>query len=252
MFELNEKVAIVTGGNGGIGLGMAHGLAKAGAHIAIFGRNPEKNTSAVRELEAHKVRASAHAVDVTSASAIEDAVGDVADRYGRLDILVNNAGMNISTRPEALLEEDWHTVMDTNVTSAFLCSQKCYPHFQKAGRGKILNCGSMYSLFGSHFSTAYGASKGAIVQLTRSLAASWAAENIQVNCFLPGWINTDLTARGKKRMPDLKDNVLKRTPAGRWGEPSDLEGIAVFLASEASDFITGTAIPVDGGYSICG
>ena len=252
MFELNEKVAIVTGGNGGIGLGMAHGLAKAGAHVVIFGRNPEKNASAVHEIEEHNARASAHVVDVTNAPAIERAVKEVADRFGRLDILINNAGMNISTRPEALREEDWHTVMDTNVTSAFLCSKICYPQFQKAGRGKILNCGSMYSIFGSHFSTAYGASKGAMVQLTRSLATSWAADNIQVNCFLPGWINTDLTARGKKRMPDLNDNVLRRTPAGRWGEPSDLEGIAVFLASEASDFITGAAIPVDGGYSISG
>ena len=252
MFTLNDKVAIVTGGNGGIGLGMARGLAKAGAHIAIFGRNPEKNASAVQEIQAHNVQATAHEVDVTSAESIEEAVADVVDRYGHLDILVNNAGMNISTRPEALREEDWHTVMDTNVTSAFLCSKTCYPHLKKAGHGKILNCGSMYSIFGSHFSTAYGASKGAVVQLTRSLATTWANDNIQVNCFLPGWIDTDLTAGGKKRMPELEGNVLNRTPAGRWGDPSDLEGIAVFLASDASNFITGTAIPIDGGYSING
>jgi 2-deoxy-D-gluconate 3-dehydrogenase len=160
--------------------------------------------------------------------------------------------MNIGVRPEELSEKDWHTVLDTNVTSAFLCSKICYPELQNAGGGKILNCGSMYSLFGASFVPAYGASKGAMVQLTKSLAVAWAADNIQVNCFLPGWINTDLTAGAKKRIPELRDNVLRRTPAGRWGEPKDLEGIAVFLASEASDFITGAAIPVDGGYTISG
>ena len=252
MFDLSRKVAVITGGNGGIGLGMAEGLAKAGATIAIFGRNAGKNAAALDTLNKLGVPASAHEVDVLDSSNIDNAIGDVAERYGRIDILVNNAGMNIGTRPEELLEKDWHTVLDTNVTSAFLCSKRCYPEFQKAGKGKILNCGSMYSIFGSYFSTAYGASKGAVVQLTKSLATAWAADNIQVNCFLPGWINTDLTTGGKRRMPELHDNVLKRTPAGRWGEPDDLAGIAVFLASQASDFITGTAIPVDGGYSISG
>ena len=161
-------------------------------------------------------------------------------------------GARAGGRPEELSEEDWHTVLNTNVTSAFLCSKAIYPELKKAGGGKILNCGSMTTLFGVPFAPAYGASKGAIAQLTKSLATAWAADNIQVNCFLPGWINTALTEGAKERLPDLHDSVLNRTPAGRWGEPKDLEGIAVFLASDASDFITGAVIPVDGGYSASG
>ena len=252
MFDLSGKAAIVTGGNGGIGLGMALGLAKAGAHVAIFGRNQEKNESAVRELKNADDQASVYSVDVTDAVAVETAVGEVAERYERLDILINNAGMNAGGPAEDLSEEDWNAVLSANVTSAFLCSKTCYPEFKKMGGGKILNCGSMSSLFGVSFAPAYSASKGAIVQLTKSLAVGWAVDNIQVNAFLPGWINTDLTAGVKERLPDLHDNVLRRTPAGRWGEPKDLEGIAVFLASEASDFITGAVIPVDGGYAVSG
>ena len=252
MFDLNGKVAIVTGGNGGIGLGMARGLAKAGAHVSIFGRNTEKNEAALRELKDLDDQATAHVVDVTIATAIEKAVRDVTERFGRLDILVNNAGTNFGGRPEDLSEADWNATLNANVTSAFLCSKTCHPEFKKSGGGKILNCGSMYSLFGSSFAPAYAASKGALVQLTKSLATAWATDNIQVNAFLPGWINTDLTARVKEAMPDLHDNVLQRTPAARWGEPKDLEGIAVFLASQASDFITGAVIPIDGGYAISG
>lgn len=252
MFDLTGKVAIVTGGNGGIGLGMARGLAKAGAQVAIFGRNTEKNEAAQRELRGLDGQATAYVVDVTDAAAIENAIREVSEQFGCIDILVNNAGANFGGRPEELSEEDWNATLDANVTSAFLCSKTCHPEFKKSGGGKILNCGSMYSLFGSSFAPAYAASKGALVQLTKSLAASWAADNIQVNAFLPGWINTDLTAGVKEAMPDLHDDVLQRTPAGRWGEPSDLEGIAVFLASQASDFITGAVIPIDGGYAISG
>lgn len=252
MFDLNGKVALVTGGNGGIGLGMARGLAKAGSRIAIFGRNQEKNAAAAKEIEDLGVEVSLHSADVTDNKAIEDGLKAALDHHGRLDILVNNAGMNAGGRPEELSEEDWHTVLNTNVTSAFLCSKAIYPELKKAGGGKILNCGSMTTLFGVPFAPAYGASKGAIAQLTKSLATAWAADNIQVNCFLPGWINTALTQGAKERQPDLHDSVLNRTPAGRWGEPKDLEGIAVFLASDASDFITGAVIPVDGGYSASG
>jgi 2-deoxy-D-gluconate 3-dehydrogenase len=252
MFNLSGKVAIVTGGNGGIGLGMARGLAKAGADVAIFGRNPEKNAAAIQELEKYDRTATAHIVDVTDGEAVEDAVKEVVEQHGRVDILVNNAGLNVAGFPQDLSEEDWHTVMDTNMTSAFLCSKACYPEFKKAGGGKVLNCGSMFSLFAAGFAPAYAASKGAMVQFTKSLATGWAVDNIQANCFLPGWINTDLTLGAKDRMPDLHDNVLKRTPAGRWGEPEDMAGVAVFLASEASDFITGAVIPVDGGYAVSG
>lgn len=249
LFDLSDKVAIVTGGNGGIGLGMVRGLANAGATIAVVGRNAEKSQAAVAEIEALGARAKAVTADVTDAKAVAAMVEEVVATLGGIDILVNNAGTNIRKRPEDLSEAEWHQVIDTNLTSAFLCSKACYPIMKSAGAGKILNNGSMTSLFASPWSTAYASSKGGMVQLTKALATAWAPDNIQVNCFLPGWINTDLTIQARKDVPDLHAHVLKRTPADRWGEINDMSGIAVFLASAASDFITGTAIPVDGGFS---
>jgi 2-deoxy-D-gluconate 3-dehydrogenase len=172
--------------------------------------------------------------------------------FGRVDILVNNAGTNIRKQPQEYSVEEWHTVIDTNLSSAFLGCQAAYPAMVRAGGGKIVNIGSMMSIFGAPFAAPYGASKGGLVQLTRSLATAWARDNIQVNAVLPGWIDTDLTRNARAHVPGLQDRVVARTPAGRWGAPDDLAGIAVFLASPASDFITGTAIPVDGGYSIQG
>ena len=142
--------------------------------------------------------------------------------------------------------------MDTNITSAFLASKACYLFMKRAGRGKILNNGSMLSIFGAPWAPAYAASKGGMVQLTKSLATAWADDGIQVNCFLPGWIDTPLTVQARKDIEGLHDRVLARTPAGRWGSIEDFEGVAVFLASRASDFVTGAAIPVDGGYSVMG
>jgi 2-deoxy-D-gluconate 3-dehydrogenase len=249
LFDLSNKVAIVTGGNGGIGLGMARGLANAGAAIAIVGRNVEKTQAAVSEIRTLGVGSRALITDVTDAGAVVAMVEEVVSTLGGIDILVNNAGTNIRKRPEDLTEAEWHQVIDTNLTSAFLCSKACYPVMKSAGAGKILNNGSMTSLFASPWSTAYASSKGGMVQLTKALATAWAPENIQVNCFLPGWINTDLTIQARKDISDLHEHVLKRTPADRWGEINDMSGIAVFLASAASDFITGTAIPVDGGFS---
>ena len=249
LFDLSNKVAIVTGGNGGIGLGMVRGLANAGATIAIVGRNVDKTKAAVSEIEALGVVSQAVITDVTDSRAVVAMVEEVVSTLGGIDILVNNAGTSIRKRPEDLTEAEWHHVIDTNLTSAFLCSKACYPIMKSAGAGKILNNGSMTSLFASPWSTAYASSKGGMVQLTKALATAWAPDNIQVNCFLPGWINTDLTIQARKDMPDLHEHVLKRTPANRWGEINDMSGIAVFLASAASDFITGTAIPVDGGFS---
>ncbi len=250
LFDLTGKVAVITGGNGGIGFGMAQGLAEAGASIAVVGRNREKSARAVQELEQLNVRALAVEADVTDAAQIEAMVATVVDAFGRLDILINNAGTNIRKRPEDLSESEWHQIMDANLTSAFLCSKACYRHLRENGGGKVLNNGSMMSIFGAPWTPAYGASKGGIVQLTKALATAWAADNIQVNCFLPGWIDTDLTRRARQDVPTLHEHVLKRTPAGRWGEIEDMKGLAVFLASAASDFITGTAIPIDGGFSV--
>jgi 2-deoxy-D-gluconate 3-dehydrogenase len=243
-FDLKGRTALVTGGNGGIGLGMARGLAQAGAQLAIAGRDPEKNRAAAKALDAIAIE-----VDVTDEGSCRAMVDEAAKHLGRLDILVNNAGINIRKAPQDYTLEEWHKVMDTNLTSAFVASQAAYPHFRKAGRGKVVNIGSMMSIFGGGYLAPYGASKGAIVQLTRALASAWAKDNIQVNAVLPGWIDTDLTRRAREELKGLNDRVLSRTPAGRWGEPADLAGIGVFLCSAASDFVTGTAIPVDGGYS---
>jgi 2-deoxy-D-gluconate 3-dehydrogenase len=179
-------------------------------------------------------------------------VKTVASKLGRIDILVNNAGMNVRKQPEDLALTEWHQVIDTNLTSAFICSQAVYPEMKKIGGGKILNNGSMASIFGLPFAPAYSASKGGMVQLTRSLATAWAKDNIQVNCFLPGWIDTELTQGARQQVPGLHERVLARTPTARWGHIDDFAGIAVFLASPASDFVTGTAIPVDGGFSVMG
>jgi 2-deoxy-D-gluconate 3-dehydrogenase len=249
MFNLTGRVAVVTGGNGGIGLGMARGLAKAGACVVIAARDPDKSNTAVAELGGLGADAFAMAVDVTDEKSVTALVEAVHDRCGRLDILVNNAGINIRRPVQDLQLEQWHQVMDTNLTGAFLCARAVYPHMKRAGAGKIINIGSMMSIFGAGFAPAYGASKGGIVQLTKSLAVGWAADNIQVNAVLPGWIDTELTRNARAQVPGLNERVLARSPGGRWGEAGDFEGVAVFLSSPASDFITGVALPVDGGYS---
>ena len=252
LFDLNGKVAVVTGGNGGIGLGMATGLAAAGATVVIAGRNSEKNAAAVSQLLAAGGRAIAIEVDVQQEASCHSLVQKTVTALGRVDILVNNAGMNIRKPPQDYALAEWNQVLQTNLTSAFSCSQAVYPEFKKLGAGKIINIGSMMSIFGASFATPYAASKGGLVQMTRAMACAWAADNIQVNAILPGWIDTALTRQARIDVNGLHERVLERTPAKRWGEPGDFGGIAVFLASAASDFLTGTAIPVDGGYSVQG
>jgi 2-deoxy-D-gluconate 3-dehydrogenase len=251
-FDLTGRVAIVTGGNGGIGLGMARGLAQAGAAVAIVGRNATKSDAAVAELKQRGGKAISVVADVTDKAAVAAMIERVTRELGCIDILVNNAGINVRKPPHALSLEEWDSVIATNLTSAFLCSQAVYPAMKSAGGGKIINIGSMMSIFGASFAPAYAASKGGIVQFTRSCAVAWAADNIQANAILPGWIDTDLTKRARAEIDGLHDKVLARTPAARWGAIDDFEGIAVFLSSAASDFVTGTAIPVDGGFSVMG
>ena len=151
--------------------------------------------------------------------------------------------------PETYTEEEWRTVLDTNLTSAFLCSQAAYPAMKRAGGGKMINIGSMMSLFGAPYATPYASSKGGIVQMTRALATAWAKDRIQVNAVLPGWIDTDLTIRARQQVDGLQQSVEKRTPEGRWGTPADMAGVAAFLASPASDFYTGHLLYADGGYT---
>ena len=252
MFDLKGRVGLVTGGNGGIGLGLARGLAKAGAAVMVAGRNAEKNAAAVAELRALGAEADAVVVDVTEEASVNAMVAATAQRFGGLDILVNNAGINIRNKPEVYELADWHKVIATNLTSAMLASKAAHPHLKAGGHGRVINNGSMLSIFGLPFHIAYAASKGGVVQFTKSLAVAWAADGITANAILPGWIDTDLTRKARADMADLHGNVLARTPAKRWGDPRDFEGIAAFLASDASAFITGTAVPVDGGFSVQG
>jgi 2-deoxy-D-gluconate 3-dehydrogenase len=247
---VRNKVAFVTGGNGGIGLGMAKGLAMAGATVAIAGRNAEKAKTALTELKAIGASAEFVHLDVLQESSCHQAIDQVANKFGRLDILVNNAGTSVRKPPEELTAADWHLVMNTNLTSAFFCSQAAYPHMKRAGGGKIINIGSMMSTYASSYAAPYASSKGAIVQMAKSLAVAWAKYNIQVNAILPGWIDTELTRKAREQVQGLHDKVLARTPAQRWGNPGDFAGVAVFLAAAASDFVTGAAIAVDGGYSV--
>jgi len=250
LFDLTGRVALVTGGNGGIGLGMAAGMASCGASVMIAGRNAAKAETALASLRGIGAAAEFGSADVTRKAECVKLVQDTLARFGRLDILVNNAGTAIRKMPQDYTEEEWHAVMDTNLTSAFLLSQAVYAPMQQAGGGKIINIGSMMSLFGAPYAVPYASSKGGIVQMTRSFATAWAKDNIQVNAVLPGWIDTELTQRARQQVQGLHERVEARTPAGRWGGPQDMAGIAAFLASPASDFVTGTAIPVDGGYSV--
>jgi len=251
LFSLQGKAAIVTGGNGGIGKGIARGFAAVGGDIVIAARNQAKINETAREIkDEFDVQVLGMQVDVRQEDQIRAMVTQVLNRFRRIDILVNNAGINIRNMPQDYLLSEWDEILNTNLRSAFLCSKAVYPAMKEVGSGKIINIGSMTSIFGGAKLAPYGTSKGGIVQLTRSLAVAWAPDNIQVNAILPGWINTDLTRQARKDLPGLNERVLGRTPIGRWGEPDDLAGAAIFLASHTSGFVTGIALPVDGGFSV--
>lgn len=249
MFDLTGRVAVVTGANSGIGWGIASALGGAGATVVVAGRRPDKNAEAAGRIEALGGKAVPIEVDVEQEESCRALIAQAAERLGRIDILVNNAGLANRKQPQDYTVAEWHKVIDVNLTGAFVCSHAAYPHMVRAGGGKIINIGSIMSILGASFAVAYAASKGGIVQMTKVLACAWAKDNIQANAILPGWVDTDFTQRAREQVEGLNDRVLARTPAGRWGRPGDFAGIALLLASDASGFITGAAIPVDGGYT---
>jgi 2-deoxy-D-gluconate 3-dehydrogenase len=250
-FDLTGKVAVVTGGNGGLGLAMALGLAGAGACVVVAARNADKTAQAVTQIESLGARARGLSVDVSQESDIYRMVDQAIEAFGRVDILVNNAGMVVRKDPQELSTDEWDQVLGVNLRAAFLASKAAYPHMKSQGGGKIINIGSMFSIFGGGGSGApYSASKGGIVQLSKSLAVAWAKDNIQSNAILPGWFMTELTADIPVKQPERYDLISRRIPTGRWGEPAELQGTVVFLASPASDYVTGAVITVDGGYSV--
>ena len=252
-FSLANRVAVVTGGNRGIGRAMALGLASAGAAVAILARDPDKNAAVVAELEAMGVRAMAVALDVTARDTLAPAIAEVEATLGPIDILINNAGnTDISGGVLSQSEAGWDNAIATHLDATFLLSKLAATSMVARKRGKIINLASMYSIFGAAALPSYGAVKGAIVQLTKAMAVELAPHGIQVNAIAPGWIATEMTAVARDD-PDWKgfnDLLMTRTPAGRWGEADECAGAAVFLASPAADFVTGIVLPVDGGYSV--
>ncbi len=249
LFDLTGNVAVITGGNGGIGRSIAIGLAESGASVAIFGRNEEKNKKTLAELKKTGVPVMALQVDISNRSKLAPALKKVEDELGKISILVNNAGIvSLSGGVLNETEEDWDGVIETQLNAVFLLSKLVAKSMVEQKKGKIINIGSMYSFFGSGLIPSYSTAKGAVIQLTKSMAIELAPFNVQVNAIAPGWFETDMTAP-VKTMP-LNDEIILRTPAGRWGQTDEIAGTAIFLASKASDFVTGETIRVDGGFAI--
>lgn len=244
-FSLDGRVALVTGGNGGLGLMMAQSLRTAGAKVAIAGRNRAKNDAVRDRVDA------AYEMDVTKQETVDAAMAALLADFGRIDILINNAG-NVEVGSALEVEKArFESVMETHVSGSYICSQAAAKAMVARGNGgKIINIGSMYSLFGSPVAASYATAKAAILGLTRSLAVDFARHNIQANAILPGWYPTEITEAIQKS--PLGNHIQRLTPAGRWGNGEDIGDVAVFLASPASNFVTGVALPVDGGYSITG
>ena len=246
MFDLSGKVAIVTGANTGLGQGMAVALAKAGADIALVGRTPPSDT--IEQITKFDVKSQAIMADLSDTDAVTDVVAETVSQLGRADILVNNAG--IIKRNEAIdfTAADWDAVMNVNLRTLFFLSQAFARHLVGEGKsGKIINIASMLTFQGGIRVPSYTASKSAVGGLTKALANEWAAHGINVNAIAPGYFKTNNTAA---LQADEKRNaeILGRIPSGRWGEPSDMGGAVVFLASEASNYVQGITLPVDGGW----
>ena len=248
LFDLSGRVAVVTGGNGGIGRGMALGLAQAGAAVAVVARNEQKNRRVVNELEELGVPAVAVEADLAQREQLPAVFQQVEKKLGPVDILVNNAGIAVLGGVLELSPGDWDRVFETNLNACFLLSKLAARSMVQQGGGKIINIASELALFGSAHVPSYSASKGALVQLTKSMAIELAKFNVQVNAIAPGFIDTDMVAPIKE-MP-LYDDVIKRTPAGRFGTPEECAGTAIYLASHASDFVTGATIYLDGGFAV--
>ena len=248
-FDLTGKVALITGGNGGIGRAIASDMAQAGSDIVIVDQNMGNLTEIVKETGNLDRRCKGIECDVTNSDDITATVETAEKEFGRLDILVNAAGVTGGGPPQSISEEEWDRIIDINLKASFRFCQAVYPAFVKTGAGRIINIGSIYSILGSSVAVHYSASKGGIVQMTKSLALSWANENIHVNAILPGFVRTPMTAAIREDQA-FYQSIIERTPTGRLAEPGDISPTAVFLASSASGFITGQSIVVDGGYSV--
>ena len=245
IFDLKGKVAIVTGGNGGIGLGMAKGLAEAGAKIAIAAQNEAKGKKAIAEIEQLGSEAAFFPVDIGKEEDCRKMIAAVAAKFGRIDILDNCSGIAIRKRPETYTDAEWHQVMNINLTGTFACCQAVYPEMKKAGGGKIINIGSLMSVFGGPMSLPYAASKGAVDTLTVGLAKEVAGDGIRVNAVRPGLIRTDIHADCGE--PGRVDRLSASIPLQRGGTPEEVAAAVLWLCSDEASYTTGTFIDVSGG-----
>ncbi len=250
LFNLADKVAIITGGNGGIGLGIAKGLALAGAKVAIVGRNQDKIDNAVQVLKDGGADALGIQADVSLEDDVSRMVSETVAHFGRIDILVNNAAISWGILAEETTLEEWNNFIAINLTSCFLTSKACFPEMVKVGGGKIINIGSVITQMGFGRLTHYAAAKGGMDHMTQSLAQGWAKHNIHVNAVLPGLVHTEMVPCFGPNKTKAVDYVVSRTPVGRHGMPEDFQGITILLASGASDFITGAIMVVDGGWTL--
>lgn len=247
LFNLQGKRVLITGGTQGIGAAIAKGLGEAGASLVINGRNPEKLAESLHRFRQAGIEASGSLFDITDAKRVKQAVDEIEETGGPIDILVNNAGIIKRAPAQDLEEDDWEDVIRTNLTAPFILSKYVGRSMIKRRCGKIINICSLMSELGRETVAAYAAAKGGLKMLTRNLATEWGPYNIQVNGIGPGYIATPINTDYREPGNPLNDYIISRTPAGRWGKPEDLVGAAIFLASEASDFVNGQIIYVDGG-----
>lgn len=246
MFDLSGKVALVTGGNGGIGRAIALALAQAGADVAIVARNEAKTAAVVAEIQGLGRRAIGLACDVTDRGAIQVTVDAAATQLGPITILVNNAGIVRPGAPQKKAPEVWEQVLQTNLSAPFFFAQAVYPSMSAAGGGSIINISSISSMVGQSYNADYNAAKAGLDGLTRSLAVAWAKKGIRVNSLLPGWVKTEMTDHAAED-PAWLEAQIARIPMGRFAQPEEMAGAALFLASPASSYMTGACLLMDGG-----